>query len=430
MPAGHHSDIIRGSTLTPRAPAFNAGKYSAPLKCTTTAAAPTAPSGLRREGGLASTEIAVSWLPPAAAAAALSAGRHVVGHRPLGDAGQYTWVEPTAAAGSGGGGGERLAAKLFGLAPGRTFELAAAVVAARGGAVLARGPAIPLRTAAAGVRYTEMVRVSEFTNDIDFLENHDSATPAALAVLLARMAKQVNVSAACLSELAGLCPRERGQGGNCTACVGALKALPTACGDADMASYNTHFFCGEGWPSFSMFSTPMARYCVADTPVSRFRQPPRPRCRCKKRVRRQLTRCRLQAPLPAAPTHDAGWAEYLSCDAPEAGESNHPTTPRCICWVSWDRAAVSHQPLSVYKKFCAKPVSPRLHAVRTVLVQSPTDVHSSLVTAPTVGRAVQAGQAHGSPVCSCEDSMGPGSIFIRPGSPSSHYVGKSAVMLP
>ena len=137
------------------------------------------------------------------------------------------------------------------------------------------------------IRYTPMVRVSEFTNDIDFLDNHDSATSAALAVLLARMAKQANVSAECLTQLATLCPVERGQGGGCTSCVGNLTALPAACGDRDEASYNTHFFCGEGWPSFSIFSTPMASYCVANMP----------------------------APLPASPTHDKGWAEYLSCDA-------------------------------------------------------------------------------------------------------------------
>ena len=127
-----------------------------------------------------------------------------------------------------------------------------------------------------------MVRVSEFTDDVDFLDNHDSATKAALAVLLSRMAKQVNVSAQCLEQLGSLCPGQRGLGesslsllpppslslslsltavsllsqyhllvgSNCLGCVQNSSSLPGVCGDKEMSDYNTHFFCGEGKPYY------------------------------------------------------------------------------------------------------------------------------------------------------------------------------------
>jgi hypothetical protein len=85
-----------------------------------------------------------------------------------------------------------------------------------------------------------------------------------------------------------------------------------------MEKYNTNFFCGEGWPSFSMFSTPMAAYCVHSQP----------------------------APVPESPTNAAGWAEYTSCDAPEAGEANQPTNPVCICWY----ATSDHHPANLVFK--------------------------------------------------------------------------------
>ena len=260
---------------------------------------------------------------------------------------------------------------LQGLTPGTTYEVVVESVFPTG--QRARSDAVSFRTAATGyasgaVRYTVMTRVSEFTDDVDFLDNHDSATSGALAVLLARMAKQVNVSESCLSALAAAgCARAQGE--PCLTCVRNLPSAPPSCGNATWADYNSHFFCGEGWPSFSMFSTPMAEYCVENQ----------------------------AAPVPATPTHAAGWAEYVSCDAPEAGESNHPTDPVCVCWVSWDRAVVSHEPAHVYAKYC--------------------NVTSS-------------GHHHGAHPCTCDDANETGSIFLRDGSTSARFVGKSAVYLP
>ena len=336
------------------------GNYTAPVKCTTKATDESAPSHPQREGDLAETSISVRWAPPTALPATAGAAlEHVAGHR-TGPAAPFTWV-PASATAEGSG---VLRAVLRDLAPGATHEVVAAVRLP--GGEIRRGPSVPMRTAAPAVRYTPMVRVSEFTNDIDFLDNHDSATSAALAVLLSRMAKQVNVSASCLDKLGSLCPAQRGQGKSCLACVGDLSSLPDECGDKTMSNYNSHFFCGEGWPSFSMFSTPMAEYCVENTP----------------------------APLEQSPTQDKGWAEYLSCDAPEAGESNHPTTPKCICWVPWDRAAVSHQPKHVYDKYCRK--NPQ----------------------------------GGGDLCSCGDAVNSSSIFVKEGSTSARYIGKSPVWLP
>ena len=87
------------------------------------------------------------------------------------------------------------------------------------------------------------------------------------------------------------------------------------------------------------------------------------------------------------------------------GESNHPTDPRCICWVSWDRVAVSHQPKSVYDNYCKASSS---HA------------------------AALAGEDNGGgpSSCSCADAVNSSSVFVRPDAPSARYVGKSPVMLP
>ena len=123
--------------------------------------------------------------------------------------------------------------------------------------------------------------------------------------------------------------------------------------------------CLQGWPSFSMYSTPMASYCVESVP----------------------------APVEESPTNSAGWAEYTSCDADEAGELSHPTDPVCICWCSWDRRSVSNQPASVYNKYC------------------------------TTG-------ADGKEQCTCADALNSSTILIRPDSTSARYVGKSPVMLP
>lgn len=68
------------------------------------------------------------------------------------------------------------------------------------------------------------------------------------------MAKQANVSDACLAALDVNCPAQRGQGASCLACVGDLARPPLACGSGDMLRFDKHFFCGEGWPSFSMYA--------------------------------------------------------------------------------------------------------------------------------------------------------------------------------
>lgn len=101
----------------------------------------------------------------------------------------------------------------------------------------------------------------------------------------------------------------------------------------------------------------------------------------------------LAAPVPKGPTNSEGWAEYISCDAPEAGDANHPPDPVCICWCSWDRIAVSNLPENVYNAFC------------------------------TVG-------TNGKSTCTCDDSVGNGSIFLRANSTSTRYVSKSPVTLP
>lgn len=296
----------QSQTVAGRNIGWDWSSYSPSVKCTTKAADNRVPSNLRRTGVLARTSINVSWTAPVGATG--SVVQHLAGHR-TDAANPFTWVAASTTTES-----SILRASLLDLQPGSTHETVAGVRLANGD--VKRGPVVPMRTAAAlpATRYTKLVRVSEFTDDVDFLDNHDSATSAALAVLLSRMAKQVNVSVQCLQRLDSLCPEQRGLGLSCLACVKNASSLPAACGNEEMSDYNTHFFCGEGWPSFSMYSTPMAEYCVENIP----------------------------APLPKSPTQDAGWAEYLSCDAPEAGESNHPVTPQCICWVPCSPGRVCH----------------------------------------------------------------------------------------
>jgi hypothetical protein len=133
------------------------------------------------------------------------------------------------------------------LEPGQSYEVVVVAFSPRLDVDVQSDPYV-VRTAAAGhsvgaVRYTELARVSEFTNDVDFLDNHDSATPAALAVLMATWAKQVNVSDDCIADLAAVC--QRGHGQDCIDCVHGLSTTPTICGTADVLKYNTNFFCGE-----------------------------------------------------------------------------------------------------------------------------------------------------------------------------------------
>ena len=61
----------------------------------------------------------------------------------------------------------------------------------------------------------------------------------------------------------------------------------------------------------------------------------------------------------------------------------------------WDRSAVSHQPKEIYDKYCHK--------------------------------ATDSGRGD---TCSCSDAINASSIFIRDGSVSSRYIGKSPVWLP
>jgi hypothetical protein len=228
--------------------------------CTTRPTAVGAPHSITR-GPLAEDQITLAWAAPShgpsLAAAATEQAGYSVGYRTMApetiEDHTHRWLEANAS---------NLTATLSGLKPGCTYGIVVAATTSShpsdspdGGRSRAISDEVVFRTAAKGfstgdVRYTAMTRVSEFTDDVDFLDNHDSATSAALAVLLARMAKQVNVSSDCLSQLSALgCARAQGE--TCLDCVRNLSA-PASCGDANMADYNAHFFCGEGWPSFSM----------------------------------------------------------------------------------------------------------------------------------------------------------------------------------
>jgi hypothetical protein len=275
-------------------------------------------------------------------------------------------------------------------------------------------------------RFTAMYRVSEFTNDVDFLDNHDQATMAALAVLLVRQASRFSVSDDCLADLAKLCPAVRGQGSECTACVqkhAQVGNVPSCDGNQDdLQSVNTsqdkyyrpkysrlaygssdgkpaspsafrrNFFCGVGWPSFSMLQSPITEYCVESLPV-----PPSARLKLRRSdalmdglsVAHTAEDGNVEGGLVEGGLveDDGSWAEYVSCDAPEAGAINRPSNPVCICWVAWDRVAVSNQPAPAFNKACGSSLRDQ---------------------------------------CNCTHN----SINVSNSSTSAHYVGKSAVYLP
>ena len=129
------------------------GIFTTAFACTTAAVEPHVPSELRREGELRETEISVSWLPPAAVATEGAAPpQHVVGVRQHGTAAEFTWV-PASTAAAGDSSSARLSAVIKYLKPGGTHEVVAAVRLSSGDVL---GAGVPMRTAAAGVRYCKL----------------------------------------------------------------------------------------------------------------------------------------------------------------------------------------------------------------------------------------------------------------------------------
>eukprot|EP00040_Diaphanoeca_grandis_P028158 m.161768 g.161768 ORF g.161768 m.161768 type:complete len:478 (+) comp31253_c3_seq1:3430-4863(+) len=249
--------------------------------------------------------------------------------------------------------------------------------------------AVHFRTKQPGAMYTTTHRISEYAEDVDFLENHNSATVDAFPLYLMTCSATGNCQPwnktqftktdeewdQCQTTLATLCPSERGHGFNgCVQCVdGHHDNVVAACGnytDADMMhpGFPVHYYCGIGWPENLMYFSAITEYCVE------------------------------HLPSPKSDPRWEGYADYISCNSDEvdAALNNSARDPSCICWV-WDDRQMSLLPQSELDSKCSS--------------HFPWFVKE--------------------PICNCSDSKQfPESTIITDQNPSSHYVGAMPVMLP
>ncbi len=346
--------------------------YGPAVECRTQAVQPQAPGRVRRRKGtdLDSSSVVVAWDPPAATNAA-GEGFRVWWQAAGGDAApSFVAVPPGAQS-----------ANITGLTP-RT-ALRFHVEALPSGR---RSDGVTLRTGAADDRRWDRVyRISEYSFDVDFLSNHDSATVDAMPLYLMTCdpsgdCQPLNTSSyskdwdRCEAGMQDICPGQRGTGLSCLDCAKAHNESVTgSCGPwqakDNFVGYAVHWYCGTGWPESILTSSPVTEYCVESTPV------PEP----------------LRKPGWA---DSEGYATYASCNSDETDPfGNKPRDPICMCWV-WDDRTLSMQP------------------------KSEIDAHCGGATIPFVGE-IQ---------CNC--SSNPERRWSNDGTPADTYVGRAKLYLP
>ena len=137
---------------------------TAEVVCKTKAASKQAPHSLQRLGDAPSERsIAVTWNPALAPNGTAPNATHQVGVRFIG--GTWRWELATTARQH----------ELTGLAPGSLYE-----VAVRDEATGELSELMQARTSAVGAVHTLAYRISEYSMDVDFLENHDAVSWRAL----------------------------------------------------------------------------------------------------------------------------------------------------------------------------------------------------------------------------------------------------------
>lgn len=194
--------------------------------------------------------------------------------------------------------------RLRNLPSGAAFDVA---VRMKGGPT---SDALRLRTLAPGALYTTAFRISEFTFDPDFLENHDAASKLSMPIYVQNHGG-VNESEyatgpggldGCGAGMEKLCPGMRGDSFACMKCADAHRpAVEKACGkwsDEDDASagFAVHWFCGVGWPESSFQRSPITEYCVEHLPAPQ------------------------TDPIPGG----EGFAQYISCNSDECDGASFP----------------------------------------------------------------------------------------------------------
>lgn len=351
------------------------------IKCVTMPARMEAPNSLKRVGDSPSAHsLVLGWV----AADVQRADRHramsmrpahVVGVRKLGTS-TWRW-EPVAMTAS--------QHEVGGLEGGQVWE-----VIVRDELTGELSDALQMRTSTPGAQHVTAYRVSEYTFDVDFLENHDAANQAAMPVYF-QNGGALNESASsgaaatnwtfdeCLSQMAASCAPHRGSSFECMRCADEQRpAITGKCGKFsdgdDHLGWAVHFYCGIGWPGSSFQRSPITEYCVEH-----------------------------QAAPQTDPTPGGdGYAQYISCNSDECDGAllptgNLPREPTCICWV-WDDRLISHEPKN-----------------RTLAVCDPHD------KIPWT-RANQ---------CNCsQGASGTEATMLPPDAPMANYVGRSKVYLP
>jgi hypothetical protein len=364
---------------------------SEPIACTTTKSPASAPADVVRTGELADTSIALSWAHPARPGSTFEIGVLKAEGCVEGDCTDHRRGRPVDWDWSGANvelvtmGTAHHGAALTGLEPGRTYF----VSVRRSASGVASDP-VPFRTKKADLMYTTAYRISEYAMDVDFLENHNSATIDAMPLYLMTCSPEGNcqpwnktqftpTDAAwdqCHTQLQSLCGDTRGTGFNgCVECVDGHRDAVVAgpCGnytdaDKEHPGFPVHYFCGIGWPENLMYFSAITEYCVEHQPA------------------------------PKSDPRWEGYADYISCNSDEvdAAFNNSANDPTCMCWV-WDDRQMSLLPGSELNKSCGSHM--------------PWFVHE--------------------PICNCTDSKKfPDSTAILPSNPSYAYVGAMPVMQP
>ena len=368
---------------------------AASVRCHTTPENTLAPHGLRRRGARPYTnEIHVEFTPAtrgvSVTGGAATARSHSIGVRVVG---ATHWVWSPAADLNGG--------TLRALPSATTFD-----VVVRDEVTGSVSDPLVMRTAAPNSRYTDAWRISEYTFDVDFLQNHDAGDNQTLPLYVqysgainescysgfaAGADKCNSLGGACIDKLSSLCAAERGNGFSCMKCADRHRSqLLDTCGNfsnaddvQDSGRWGEHWFCGAGWPGSTFQRSPMTSYCVEHA----------------------------MAPQTDPSPPGLGYSQYISCNSDECEVTNNstPREPICICWVHDDREN-SQQPESEIAKVC-----------------NPKGDPSGFLPC----RGVDEQFCKRAPQCNCTiGAPGTEATAIPPSSAMATHVGRSNVWLP
>ena len=174
-------------------------------------------------------------------------------------------------------------------------------------------------------RLLRAYRISEYSFDVDFLENHNAASVEAIPLYLMTCDPMGNCAPWSTSDLTGRwdeCLAElattrctRGGAFSCMACADAHRAqIEAACGpfsDQDTldgeGSFAVHWFCGVGWPESVAEDGPITEYCVEYLPL--------PEAEVEGEREGQTAGATSHPSAAAAASPSAGFANYLSCNS-------------------------------------------------------------------------------------------------------------------